>query len=62
MVTLVVDPLSMNSSDPVSYPVDRVELSEVEKATKAPQKKAKISPAVEVAASKPVSEPIGFVD
>ena len=62
MVTLVVDPLSMNSSDPMSYPIDRVELSAVEKATKALQKKAEISPAVEVAASKPVSRPIGFVD
>ena len=52
----------MNSSDPVSYPVDRVELSAVEKATRAPQKRAEISPAAEVAASKPVSGPVGFVD
>ncbi len=34
VVTPRVDPLSMNSSDPMSYPVDRVELSAVEKATK----------------------------
>lgn len=32
VVRPAVDPLSMNLSDPVSYPVDRVELSEVEKA------------------------------
>lgn len=64
MVRPAVDPLSMNLSDPVSYPVDRVELSAVEKATRAPQKGAEISPAAEVAASKPVSGsgPVGFVD
>ena len=63
MVTPAVDPVSMNSSDPVSYPVDRVELSAAEKATRAPPKKrAEISPAAEVAASKPVSGPVGFVD
>ena len=52
----------MNSSDPMSYPVDRVELSAVEKATRAHRKKAEISPATEVATSKPVSGPVGFVD
>ena len=50
----------MNSSDPMSYPVDRVELSAVTKATRAPQKRAEISPAAEVATSKPVSGPVGF--
>ena len=55
----------MNSSDPMSYPVDRVELSAVEKATRAPQNekgRRYISPAAEVATSKPVSGPVGFVD
>lgn len=62
VVTPAVDPVSMNSSDPMSYPVDRVELSAVEKATRAHRKKAEISPATEVATSKPVSGPVGFVD
>lgn len=54
VVRPAVDPVSMNSSDPMSYPVDQVELSAVEKATRAPQKRAKISPAAEVATSKPL--------
>lgn len=62
MVRPAVDPLSINLSDPVSYPVDRVELSEVEKARRAPKKGAEISPAAEVAASKPVSGQVGFID
>jgi len=46
----------------VSYPVDQVELSAAEEATRAPPTRAKISPAAKVAASKPVSGPVGFVD
>lgn len=62
VVTPAVDPLSMNSSDPMSYQVDRVELSAVEKTRRAPQKGADISPAAKVATSKPVSGPVDFVD